>query len=169
MANHGNEKVIEGINQFAREVATQIFNASNRTISRWENGKNMLGFDVLVEIADYYEVEIRKILDGERKGKNMNKEMEDTVLKVADYTNTEAQNHNKRVHRLFLFAIVFYVLTLLFEEYVAYIGIEFLEGFSEGFLKGGMLGIILVVFFITGRYGKRMRDFKLHILHKIKK
>ena len=38
----------------------------------------------------------------------MNKEMEDTVLKVADYTNTEAQNHNKRVHRLFLFAIVFY-------------------------------------------------------------
>ena len=52
--------------------------------------KNMLGFDVLVEIADYYEVEIRKILDGERKGKNMNKEMEDTVLKVADYTNTEA-------------------------------------------------------------------------------
>ena len=32
MANHGNEKVIEGINQFAREVATQIFNASNRTI-----------------------------------------------------------------------------------------------------------------------------------------
>lgn len=161
MANHGNEKVIEGINQFAREVATQIFNASNRTISRWENGKNMLGFDVLVEI--------RKILDGERKGKNMNKEMEDTVLKVADYTNTEAQNHNKRVHRLFLFAIVFYVLTLLFEEYVAYIGIDFLEGFSEGFLKGGMLGIILVVFFITGRYGKRMRDFKLHILHKIKK
>lgn len=131
--------------------------------------KNMLGFDVLVEIADYYEVEIRKILDGERKGKNMNKEMEDTVLKVADYTNTEAQNHNKRVHRLFLFAIVFYVLTLLFEEYVAYIGIDFLEGFSEGFLKGGMLGIILVVFFITGRYGKRMRDFKLHILHKIKK
>lgn len=85
----------------------------------------MLDFDVLVEIADYYEVEIRKILDGERKGKNMNKEMEDTVLKVADYTNTEAPNHNKRVHRLFLFAIVFYVLTLLSEEYVAYIGIDF--------------------------------------------
>ena len=41
--------------------------------------------------------------------KNMNKEMEDTVLKVADYTNTEAQNHNKRVHRLFLFAIVLFV------------------------------------------------------------
>ena len=24
MANHGNEKVIEGINQFAREVATRV-------------------------------------------------------------------------------------------------------------------------------------------------
>ena len=27
MANNGNEKVIAGINAFAREVATQIFNA----------------------------------------------------------------------------------------------------------------------------------------------
>ena len=67
----------------------------------------MLGFDVLVEIADYYEVEIRKILDGERKGKNMNKEMEDTVLKVADYTNTEAQNHNKRVHSIIFICYCF--------------------------------------------------------------
>mgnify|MGYP007033948268 CR=1 FL=1 len=46
MANHGNEKVIEGINQFAREVATQIFNASNRTISRWKMEKHAW-FDVL--------------------------------------------------------------------------------------------------------------------------
>lgn len=156
----------KGITQ---EELAEILNVSNRTISRWENGKNMPDFDVLIEIADYYEVEIREILDGERKSENMNKEMEDTVLMVADYTSTEAQNHNKRVHRLFLFAIIYYVVTLLFEEYVAYIEIDFLDGFSEGFLKGGMLGIILVGFIMTGRYGKRMRDFKLQILHKIKK
>lgn len=35
----------KGITQ---EKLAQIFNVSNRTISRWENGKNMPDFDVLV-------------------------------------------------------------------------------------------------------------------------
>lgn len=156
----------KGITQ---EELAQILNVSNRTISRWENGRNMLDFDVLIEIVDYYQIEIREILDGERKSGKMNKEVEETVLKVADYTSVEAQNHNKRMNRLFLFAIVFYMITLLFEGYLGNVKSGFFKGFSDGFLKGGMLGIILVGFIMTSRYGKRMRDFKMRILQKMKK
>lgn len=156
----------KGITQ---EELAQILNVSNRTISRWENGKNMPDFDVLVEIADYYQIEIREILDGERKSDNMNKEVEETVLQVADYTSAEAQNHNKRINRLFLFAIVFYMITLLFEGYLGNMKSGFFKEFSDGFLKGGMLGIVLVGFIMTSRYGKRMRDFKMRILQKMKK
>lgn len=156
----------KGITQ---EELAQILNVSNRTISRWENGRNMPDFDVLIEIADYYQIEIREILDGERKSENMNKEVEETVLKVADYTSVEAQNHNKRMNRLFLFAIVFYMITLLFEGYLGNVKSGFFKGFSDGFSKGGMLGIILVGFIMTSRYGRRMRDFKMRILQKMKK
>ena len=57
----------------------------------------MPDLDILIQIADYYEVEIREILDGERKGGNMNKELEDTVLKVADYSNHEKQKVTRRM------------------------------------------------------------------------
>ena len=72
-----------------QEQFAEMMGVSGRTVSRWETGSNMPDLDILIQIADYYEVEIKEILDGERKGEQMNKEMEDTVLKVADYSNHE--------------------------------------------------------------------------------
>lgn len=49
----------------------------------------MPDLDILIEMANFYDVDIRESLDGERKSEKMNKEMEETVLKVADYSNEE--------------------------------------------------------------------------------
>ena len=46
----------------------------------------MPDFDILIEMADFYEVVIRELIDVERKSEMMNKEMKETVLKVADYS-----------------------------------------------------------------------------------
>ena len=45
--------------------------------------------EMLIELADFYDVEIREIIDGERKSKseNMDKENKDTLKKVAEYSN----------------------------------------------------------------------------------
>ena len=80
-----------------QEQIAEKFNVSNRTISRWENGNNMPDLDILIEISDYYEVDLREILNGERKSENMDKEMKETVLRAVDYTNTEVERYNKRV------------------------------------------------------------------------
>ena len=69
-----------------QEQIAEKFNVSNRTISRWENGHNMPDLDILIEISDYYEVDLREILNGERKSENMDKEMKETVLRAVDYT-----------------------------------------------------------------------------------
>ena len=76
----------KGITQ---EQFAEIIGVSSRSLSRWETGSNMPDLDVLILIADYYEVELREILDGERKSEKMNQELEDTVLKVADYSTNE--------------------------------------------------------------------------------
>ena len=44
----------------------RFFLLSNRTISRWETGSNLPDISLLVEIADFYELDIREILIGER-------------------------------------------------------------------------------------------------------
>ncbi|MDE7425643.1 MAG: helix-turn-helix domain-containing protein [Lachnospiraceae bacterium] len=67
----------KGITQ---EQFAEIMGVSGRTVSRWETGSNMPDLDVLILIADYYEVELREILDGERKSRQIDKEVEETVL-----------------------------------------------------------------------------------------
>ena len=63
----------------------------------------MPDLDILVEMADYYDVDLRELLDGERKSEKMNKDLEETVLKVADYSNDE-----KTAYFLLDWRIVFY-------------------------------------------------------------
>lgn len=82
--------------ELTQQQFAEILNVSNRTVSRWENGNNMPDLDVLIYISDYYEIDLRELLDGESKSEKMNKEFEETILKTVDYTNTEAEKYNTK-------------------------------------------------------------------------
>ena len=81
-----------------QEQLAELMYVSDRTVSRWETGSNMPSLDILIRISDYYNVELSEILDGERKSGKMNKELEETVLKVADYSNDEKMKMMKELH-----------------------------------------------------------------------
>ena len=66
--------------RITQEQLAEKFNVSSRTVSRWENGNNMPDLDILIEISDYYEVDLREVLNGERKSEDMNKEMKETEI-----------------------------------------------------------------------------------------
>lgn len=91
----------------------EIIGVSNRTVSRWETGSNMPDLDIVMQIADFYEVDLREILDGERKSEKMDNELKETVLKVADYSNEEKMRLTKRTNRLFVVGIMMYLIFLL--------------------------------------------------------
>lgn len=50
-----------------------------------------LNVNILIQIAEFYDVEIKELLNGERKGETMNKELKETLSKVADYSKLEKQ------------------------------------------------------------------------------
>ena len=62
-----------------QEQLAEKFFISGRTVSRWETGSNMPNLSVLVELADFYDVDIREIIDGERKSENMDNETKETL------------------------------------------------------------------------------------------
>lgn len=72
-----------------QEKLAEDFGVSGRTVSRWETGTNMPDISMLVLIAEYYGVDINEILNGERKSENMDSELKETLLKVADYSKLE--------------------------------------------------------------------------------
>ena len=89
--------------QLTQEQLAERFGVTNRSVSRWETGSNMPDLSILVELADFYDVDIRDIIDGERKGEDMNKEEKERLQLVADYAETEK---NTLLMRLRIFSIV---------------------------------------------------------------
>jgi transcriptional regulator with XRE-family HTH domain len=88
------EKVITQ-EQFAEEL-----NVSGRTVSRWETGSNMPDISLLVEIADFYDISILEIINGERKSEKMNKEVKEVAESLSDYATLEKENVIKNIRTL---------------------------------------------------------------------
>ena len=70
------------------KLAAQL-NVSNRTISRWETGRNMPDISMLVEIAEFYDVSILKSSMGKVMNQPMNQETKETARK---WQNTVIMN-----------------------------------------------------------------------------
>ena len=151
----------KGITQ---EALAEILGVTGRTISRWETGSNMPDLDILIQIADYYELEIREILDGERKSEKMNKELEETVLKVADYSNEEKMRLIKKLHVFSWIGVISFVIFLLLES----MGLAD-SGYTEtiaSFCGGLAFGILMITVIYTSRYISKFQAFKRRLLKR---
>lgn len=98
-----------------QEKLSEEMNVSNRTVSRWENGNNMPDLSVLAELADFYDVDVRELIDGERKSGNMDKEIKDTMLKAADYSNEKQKLIIKKLHFFSWIGVICFVVFLVLE------------------------------------------------------
>ena len=96
----------------SQEQLAEEFGVSSRSISRWENGNTMPDISIIIELADFYDVDIREIIRGERKSENMDKELKDTFVTVADYTNNEnGKIMQSAVNMAIVTSIIFLILT----------------------------------------------------------
>lgn len=136
--------------QLTQEQLAERFGVTSRSVSRWETGSNMPDLSILVELADFYDVDIRDIIDGERKGEDMNKEEKERLQLVADYAETEK---NTLLMRLRIFSIVGLVSLIAGLVMLVLGGDNNLPVYDYlmGTLMGVSIGALLVaVFYSTG-------------------
>lgn len=144
----------------------EILGVTNRSVSRWENGVNMPDLDLIIQIAEFYSLEVGEILDGERKNDNMDKKTEETILKVADYSNQEKMIFTKRMHYIFIAGVIAFILYMFLEiKGLADAGIyEDIASFALGLV----FGILIVGVLFTSRYMTKIKAFKMRLLNRNK-
>ena len=147
-----------------QEQLAEHFYVSPRTVSRWENGNNMPDVDILIGLADFYEVDIRELIDGERKNGNMDKETKETVLKAAEYMNMGTEQYTKRVHLLLLTGAIFWFAASLISH--TELNNNTVLNTVSNFAEGAAVGMILCGIVFTSRYGQRIRAFKQRLLKR---
>lgn len=105
-----------------QELAEKL-GVSNRSVSRWETGATMPDFDLLIELARFYDVGVDAILDGgettsitasnesceactsQTKEEKVDKETEALLKKIAEYENTGLAIYSKRMMAMFIVAV----------------------------------------------------------------
>lgn len=75
-----------------QEQLAEKFHVTGKSVSRWENGNNLPDLAVLIALADYYEIDLRDLLAGERKQENRSDKLKETVKQAADYSRLKERN-----------------------------------------------------------------------------
>lgn len=88
-------KILRKEKGLTQEQLAELLLVSGRTVSRWETGTNMPDLSILIQLAEFYAVDLKEILDGERKSEDMDKELKETLTKVADYSKLEKEKAAK--------------------------------------------------------------------------
>lgn len=145
-------KTLRREKNLTQEQLAEQLHVSGRTVSRWETGSNMPDISLLVALAEFYEVSIPEIIDGERKSETMNEEAKETALKLSDYAETVNRKLKTRLLWMTLAAlvgmVVFAALDILGLHTPFY---DFVAGVGLG-LGYGMLAVLAL--YLSGILGR---------------
>ena len=157
-------KTLRKDKKLTQEELADKMNVSRRTVSRWETGSNLPDLSILVELADLYDVDMREIFNGERKEEKVDKDLKETMLMAADYTDEHMNKVMKRMQLMFIGATVcgaLYILLLCFGPEIDTV----LYGFLNGILLGIMFGMLILGILITDKNFAKITQWKRSKLH----
>ena len=120
-------KTLRNEKGITQENLAEQFGVSSRTVSRWENGNNMPDISILVEVAEFYDVDIREIIDGERISENMTQETKEVLAKTAEYTSLEKEKFLKSLKGIVAIGLVAFTVIYM----VVISGITKLQGWGK--------------------------------------
>lgn len=150
----------KGITQ---EQLADKFYVSRRTVSRWETGANMPEIEIMIELADYYEVDLKDLLKGERKDDTMDKDIKETAMAVAEYSNEDKKKATRRLGYIFIAATVCFVgfLATLFLVPDGYTNpvLDFAQGVTLGVSLGALILGILMTCGVMDRFAEAKKSW----------
>ena len=138
------------------ELAEKLY-VNSRSISRWENAKTMPDFDVLIELAKLYDISIEELLSGERT-EIMDKQTENTLYSIAEYTNEEKIKLLNRIKYVAWIIVICWALFFLLK----YIGLE--DNGYAGLIAGFGFGLSIAIALVTTFRMKKLKEFKRKVV-----
>ena len=147
-----------------QEQLAERFGVSRRSVSRWEGGYNLPDIDILIEMSDFYEVELKELLNGERKNEQMgNKENEIAVL-VTDYNIEQSLKDAKVAIGFFIAGFIGVILSIILSK--VDIGHTFLSGLITGAANSSGPGAMIVGLLYAYSNIKSLREAKERLLNR---
>lgn len=157
-------KKLRNEKNLTQEQLAEKFGVSRRSVSRWEGGYNLPDIDILIEMSEFYEVELKELLNGERKNRQMeNKEKEMAVL-VTDYHIEMNMKDAKVAIGFFTAGFIGVILSIILNK--VDIGHTFFSGLITGLANGIGPGAMIVGLLYAYSNIKNLREMKARLRNR---
>lgn len=157
-------KTLRKEKNLTQEQLAEQLGVSGRTVSRWETGSNMPDISLLVEIAEFYDISVTELIDGERRSGNMNEEAREVADKMADYAGTEKTTiiRNIRNHSLLGLCgiIVLFILEMTVSEGYSRIT-DYILTYSQVLIYVSVIMIFLMSTGLLYKFQKKQREINI--------
>lgn len=92
-----------------QEALASQLGVSNRTVSRWENGRNMPDLSLFEPICQLFDISIEEFITGERipQEKDVSLDVDQIIM---EYKNEKKQKRKRTTNKIGVFAIIFSLL-----------------------------------------------------------
>ncbi len=138
-----------------QELAEKL-NVSDKSISRWENGKTMMDISLFEPLCNELDITINELLKGEKinNKKNINKMSIETLINYSKYKNIR----NKRIVLTILF--IMSLSPMFLNQYGGSRGVQEISGLINILNPLGVLSILMFIFGVWF-------PFKNNIINKV--
>lgn len=141
-----------------QEQLAEKFGVSRRSVSRWEGCYNLRDIDILIEMSEFYEVEVKELLNGERKNKQMENKENEMVVLVTDYNIEKNMKDAKVAIGFFIAGFIGVILSIILHK--VDIGHTFFSGLITGLANGIGPGAMIVGLLYAYSNIKNLREAK---------
>ena len=157
-------KKLRNEKDLTQEELAEKFGVTRKSVSRWETGYNLPDIDILIEMSDFYNVELKELLQGGIR--NMENKEKETAILVDDYNKA----NNNRLYKVVLVYLSLGIICLIVNQALSFI--ELPETFWIGFAKGttaglSLLSIIFAILYITGKLNS-VKNAKKRIIKNVR-
>lgn len=129
--------------EMTQEQFAEILGVSNRTVSRWETGRNMPDLSLLQVISNELNVSVSELLSGRRMSEAEMVELRNTINEIIELSNKEKKMKKNKLNKYFVIGILCIVIVLLNHQFeiLSYIFRDIVSELVAGALTG--LGLLL--------------------------
>lgn len=125
-------------NNMTQEELASLMGVTDKSISRWENGKTMPDISMLNTLANKLNCSISELLNGEKMTKEELLDLRETINNLIEYETNQQIKNDKQFNKYNLIGFIALLLALLNSEfkYFNYIftpnAVEFVQGLLYG-------------------------------------
>ena len=89
-----------------QEELAQKLGVSNRTISKWENGRGMPDYSVILDLCKVLDMSINEMLSGEEiKNEDYQTMLEENILKTIEFNNKKRNKKNLKIAAIIILVL----------------------------------------------------------------